>query len=534
MPTRRKSVKPKTTAKPKAAKAPARVSSKSMFKRVLIANRGEIAVRVIRACRDLGLESVAVYSEADRSALHVREADHAVLVGPAPAAESYLRIDHILDAAKRTGADAIHPGYGFFSENAGFARAVEKAGIVWIGPPPEAIERMGDKVEARKLMAKAGVPVVPGSPDTLETEEEVRAIAKKIGFPIMIKAAAGGGGKGLRLVDSDKDLASIVRMVSSEAKASFGDGRFYVEKFVRNPRHIEMQVLADQYGNTVHVFERECSIQRRNQKVVEESPSPFVTPEMRKKMGEVAVKAAKAVNYCSAGTIEFLADADHNFYFLEMNTRIQVEHPVTEMVTGIDLVRTQMEIAAGRPLPFKQSDLAQRGWAIECRIYAEDPEAGFVPAPGKIETLRFPDGPGIRNDAGVYSGSEVPIFYDPMISKLAAWGADRAQAIDRMRRALSECIIAGELTTNLSFHRWIVNHPEFLAGNFDTGFIGREYHPGALAGASSDQARTAAMLLAAIAMQRGAGNGNGQAAAGPTRTNVSAWRTLGRIDMLRR
>jgi len=383
-------------------------------------------------------------------------------------------------------------------------------------------------------MAKAGVPVVPGSPGTLETEEEVRAIARKIGFPIMIKAAAGGGGKGLRLVDSDKDLASIVRMVSSEAKASFGDGRFYVEKFVRNPRHIEMQVLADKQGNTVHVFERECSIQRRNQKVVEESPSPFVTPEMRKKMGEVAVKAAKAVNYCSAGTIEFLADIDHNFYFLEMNTRIQVEHPVTEMVTGIDLVRTQMEIAAGRPLPFKQSDIEQRGWAVECRIYAEDPEAGFVPAPGKIETMRVPDGPGIRNDTGVYAGSEVPIFYDPMISKLVAWGADRGEAIDRMRRALGEYVIAGELTTNLGFHRWIVNHPEFLAGNFDTGFIGREYHPGNLAAGNSDQARIAAMLLAAIATQRNATNGSAQAAAGPTRANTSAWRTLGRIDMLRR
>src|SRR5208282_1048456 len=503
-----------------------------MFKRVLIANRGEIAVRVIRACRDLGIESVAVYSEADRAALHVREADYAVLVGPAPAAESYLKTDRILDAAKRTGADAIHPGYGVFSENAGFARAVEKAGIVWIGPPPDAIERMGDKVEGRKLMAAAGVPVVPGSPGTLESEEQVREIAQKMGFPIMIKAAAGGGGKGLRLVESDKDLASIMRIVSSEAKASFGDGRFYVEKFVRNPRHIEMQVLADKQGNTVHVFERECSIQRRNQKVVEESPSPFVTPEMRQKMGEVAVHAAKAVNYFSAGTIEFLADADHNFYFLEMNTRIQVEHPVTEMVTGIDLVRTQIEIAAGKPLPFKQSEIAQRGWAIECRIYAEDPVNGFVPAPGKIETLRFPDGPGIRNDAGVYPGIEVPTFYDPMISKLAAWGSDRAQAIDRMRRALSEFVISGELTTNLSFHRWIVTHPQFLAGNFDTGFIGREYHPGT-AGADPDDARTAAMLLAAVAMQRNANHANGAGPA-PARDRGSAWRSLARIDMLRR
>jgi acetyl-CoA carboxylase biotin carboxylase subunit len=505
-----------------------------MFKRVLIANRGEIAVRIIRACRDLGLESVAIYSEPDRAALHVREADQAVLVGPAPAAESYLKIDRILDAAQRTGADAIHPGYGFFSENARFARAVEKAGIVWIGPPPEAIEKMGDKVEARKLMAAAGVPVVPGSPETLETEAEVRAIAKKIGFPIMIKAAAGGGGKGMRLVEGDHDLASVVRTVSSEAKSSFGDGRFYVEKFVANPRHIEMQVLADQKGNTVHVFERECSIQRRNQKVVEESPSPFVTPAMRTRMGEVAVQAAKAVNYRSAGTIEFLADADRNFYFLEMNTRIQVEHPVTEMVTGIDLVRTQMEIAAGKPLPFKQSEITQRGWAIECRIYAEDPAAGFVPAPGKIETLRFPDGPGIRNDAGVYAGAEVPIFYDPMISKLAAWGADRAQAIDRMRRALGEFVITGELTTNLAFHRWIVNHPQFLAGNFDTSFISREYHPDADAAPDADSARIAAMLLAAVALQRNTNHAQGPVAAGPGRDRGSAWRTFGRLDMLRR
>jgi acetyl-CoA carboxylase biotin carboxylase subunit len=505
-----------------------------MFKRVLIANRGEIAVRIIRACRDLGLESVAVYSEPDRAALHVREADQAVAVGPAPAAESYLKIDRILDAARRTGAEAIHPGYGFFSENAGFARAVEKAGIVWIGPPPQAIEKMGDKVEARKLMAAAGVPVVPGSPGTLETEAEVRAIAKKIGFPIMIKAAAGGGGKGMRLVEGDRDLASVVRTVSSEAKSSFGDGRFYVEKFVRNPRHIEMQVLADHQGNTVHVFERECSIQRRNQKVVEESPSPFVTPAMRSRMGEVAVQATTAVNYRSAGTIEFLADADRNFYFLEMNTRIQVEHPVTEMVTGIDLVRTQMEIAAGKPLPFKQSEITQRGWAIECRIYAEDPVAGFVPAPGKIETLRFPDGPGIRNDAGVYAGAEVPIFYDPMISKLAAWGADRAQAIDRMRRALGEFVIAGELTTNLAFHRWIVNHPQFLAGNFDTSFIGREYHPAVGAAQDADSARTAAMLLAAVALQRNTNHAQGPATAGAGRERGSAWRTFGRLDMLRR
>ncbi|MBF6561188.1 MAG: acetyl-CoA carboxylase biotin carboxylase subunit [Candidatus Binataceae bacterium] len=506
-----------------------------MFKRILIANRGEIAVRVIRACRDLGVESVAVYSEADRAALHVREADFAVAVGPPPARESYLQTDRIIAAARATGADAIHPGYGFFSENAGFARAVAEAGLVFIGPPPAAIEKMGDKVEARKLMAAAGVPVVPGSPGTLEGEDAVRAVAKKIGFPIMLKAAAGGGGKGMRLVEHDKDLASAVRTVGSEAQSSFGDGRFYVEKFVTRPRHIEVQVFADQMGETVHLFERECSIQRRHQKVVEESPSPFITPEMRRAMGEVAVKAARAVNYVGAGTIEFLADADRNFYFLEMNTRIQVEHPVTEMVTGIDLVKAQIEVAAGMPLPFRQSDLAQRGWAIECRLYAEDPAAGFVPAPGRIDTLRMPEGPGIRVDAGVYEGAEVSLYYDPMIAKLAAWGRDRGEAIARMRRALGELVIAGELTTNLQFHRWIMDQPRFIAGDFDTNFIAQEYHPAALA-APADAERVAAILAAAFIAQRthnhapAASPQAGATAAAP----ASAWKTLGRLEMLRR
>jgi acetyl-CoA carboxylase, biotin carboxylase subunit len=508
-----------------------------MFKRILIANRGEIAVRVIRACRDLGIESVAVFSDVDRAALHVREADQAVLVGPAPAAQSYLNTEAILDAAKKTGAEAIHPGYGFFSERAAFARAVEDAGLTWIGPPPDAIERMGDKVAARKLMAAAGVPITPGSPGTLETEEEVREIANKIGFPIMIKAAAGGGGKGMRLVESDQDLGSIVRTVGSEAKSSFGDGRFYVEKYLKRPRHIEVQVMGDKHGNTVHVFERECSIQRRNQKVIEESPSPFITPEMRTNMGEVAVRAAKAVNYTSAGTIEFLADADRNFYFMEMNTRIQVEHPVTELVTGIDLVRTQIEVAAGAKLPFKQEDLAQRGWAIECRIYAEDPAAGFAPAPGKIETIRFPSGPGVRNDAGIYAGAEVPIFYDPMISKLATWGATRSEAIDRMRRALAEFAIAGELRTNLDFHRWMMTQPRFLKGDFDTNFISQEWHPEQNGAVHADKAHLAAIFLAAIAGHQSSNH----AAPSATQTSASAssgmrpssWRMLGRLDQLR-
>ncbi len=502
-----------------------------MFKRILIANRGEIAVRVIRACRDLGIESVAVFSEADRAALHVREADYAVPVGPPPAAQSYLKIDHILDAAKRTGADAIHPGYGFFSENAGFARAVEAAGIVFIGPPATAIERMGDKVEARKLMAAAGVPVVPGSPDTLDGEAAARAVASKIGFPIMLKAAAGGGGKGMRLVEDEKDLASAVRTVASEAKSSFGDGRFYIEKFVSHPRHIEVQVFADKQGNTVHLFERECSIQRRNQKVVEESPSPFITPAMRAAMGDVAVKAARAVNYVGAGTIEFLADAERNFYFLEMNTRIQVEHPVTEMVTGVDLVKLQIEVAAGAALPFKQQDLAQHGWAVECRVYAEDSAAGFAPAPGRIETMILPNGPGVRVDTGVYAGAEVSVFYDPMIAKLVTWGRDRAEAIARMRRALSEFTIAGELSTNLDFHRWLTTHPRFLAGDFDTNFIAQEYRP-ATAAQPEDPARLAAILAAAFVAQRD-GNNTTTAAASGQRPAASPWKLLGRSFILR-
>ncbi len=508
-----------------------------MFKRILIANRGEIAVRVIRACRDLGVESVAVFSEADRTALHVREADYAVAVGPAPARESYLNIERILDAARATGAEAIHPGYGFFSENAGFARAIAAAGLTFIGPPPEAIEKMGDKVEARKLMAAAGVPVTPGSPDTLETAEQVRAIAKKIGFPIMLKAAAGGGGKGMRLVEHDKDLGAAVRTVASEAKSSFGDGRFYVEKYLNRPRHIEVQVFADQHGETVHLFERECSIQRRHQKVVEESPSPFITAAMRREMGEVAVRAARAVGYVGAGTIEFLADADRNFYFLEMNTRIQVEHPVTELVTGIDLVKAQIEVATGMPLAFRQSDLAQRGWALECRIYAEDPAAGFAPAPGRIETLRLPDGPGVRVDAGVYQGAEVSLYYDPMIAKLATWGRDRNEAIGRMRRALGEFVVAGTLTTNLEFHRWIVEHPRFIAGDFDTNFINQEYRPEAVA-QGGDEAHLAAVLTAAVMAYRNGQNGAAAAAQAPAATAPSAavtpWKMLGRLDLLRR
>jgi acetyl-CoA carboxylase biotin carboxylase subunit len=502
-----------------------------MFKRILIANRGEIAVRVIRACRELGIQTVAVYSDADKAALHVREADYAVAVGPPPARESYLNIPRIIEAARQTGAEAIHPGYGFFSENAGFAQAVTDAGIVFIGPRPDAIHRMGDKVEARKLMASAGVPVVPGSPGTLETEAEVRALVEKIGFPIMIKAAAGGGGKGMRMVEQEKDLTSAVRSVASEAQSSFGDGRFYVEKYLSSPHHIEIQVLADGHGNVVHLFERECSVQRRNQKVVEESPSPFVTPKLRKAMGEVAVRAAQAVDYLSAGTIEFLVDGDRNFYFMEMNTRIQVEHPITELVTGVDLVKAQIEIAAGGRVPFKQSDLRQNGWAVECRVYAEDPEHGFVPAPGRIDTLRLPEGPGVRNDCGVYEGSEVSSFYDPMISKLVTWGRDRPEAIGRMRRALGEYMISGSLITNLNFHRWLMDNPRWNAGEYDTRFIGQEYHPAA-ASAQADAEVVAGLLAAAFAVSRN--NHRQTSAAARSENRLSAWKTVGRMESLRR
>jgi acetyl-CoA carboxylase biotin carboxylase subunit len=503
-----------------------------MFKRILIANRGEIAVRVIRACRELGVESVAVFSDADRAALHVREADFAANVGAPPVSESYLNTERIIDAANRTGAEAVHPGYGFFSENADFARAVEAAGLTFIGPPASAIEQMGDKVAARKLMTAAGVPVVPGSPGTLETEDEVRAVANVIGYPIMLKAAAGGGGKGVRMVENDHDLMSLVRRVVNEAKSSFGDSRFYVEKFVTQPRHIEVQIFADHYGNTVHLFERECSIQRRHQKVAEESPSPFVTEGMRAFMGEVAVRAARAVGYIGAGTIEFLADADRNFYFLEMNTRIQVEHPVTELVTGVDLVKLQIRVAAGEALPFSQEQLQQRGWALECRVYAEDAAAGFAPAPGKIVTMQLPDGPGIRIDAGVYAGAEVPIFYDPMICKLVAWGHDRDEAMVRMRRALDEFRITGDLVTNLDFHRWLVRHPLFLSGQFDTGFISQEYR-GQAAAPEQDPAHLAAILTAAFLASRQNDHRNASALSTPTNVG-SAWKALGRMDMLRR
>ncbi|HET8644606.1 MAG TPA: biotin carboxylase N-terminal domain-containing protein, partial [Vicinamibacteria bacterium] len=406
------------------------------FTKVLIANRGEIAVRVVRACRDLGLRSVAIYSEADRAALHVALADEAYPVGAAPARESYLRVEAVLEAARRSGAEAVHPGYGFLAENAEFARACEEAGLVFVGPPSPTIAALGEKTAARRLAVEAGVPVVPGTLEPVSGPEQARAEALRLGLPVMLKAAAGGGGKGLRLVARAEDLAGACERAASEALSAFGDGSLYVEKALERPRHVEVQVLADGHGNVVHLFERECSVQRRHQKVLEETPSPALTPEVRLRMGELAVALARRAGYRNAGTFEFLVDAGGEPYFLEANTRLQVEHPITEMVVGVDLVQLQLRIAQGERLPFAQGDLAQRGHAIECRVYAEDPDQGFLPSPGRIVGLRAPSGPGIRDDTGIYEGWEVPVHYDPLLSKLIAYGADRAQALARLRRAL--------------------------------------------------------------------------------------------------
>ncbi len=443
-----------------------------MFKKILIANRGEIAVRIIRACREMGIATVAVYSDVDRAALHVRKSDEAYPIGPAPAAESYLRMDKILDVAKRSGAEAIHPGYGFLSENAKFAQACADAGVKFIGPTPHSMKLMGSKTSARQQMEKAGVPFVPGTSRGLASPEEGEQVAERIGYPVMLKAAAGGGGKGMRLVHTRQELRSALESAQSEALRSFGDSEVYIEKAIINPRHIEMQVLADEHGNTVWLGERECSIQRRHQKVLEEAPSPIVDPDMRRRMGEVAVKVAQAANYTNAGTVEFLVDQQKNFYFLEMNTRLQVEHPVTELTTGLDLVHLQIQIASGEKLPFVQSDVLIRGHAIECRIYAEDPDNNYFPSPGKITVLLQPSGPGIRRDSGMYEGWNVPMDYDPLLAKLIGYATDRRQAIMRLERALYEYFVAG-IKTNISLFLRILGDADFQAGKLDTGYLDR-------------------------------------------------------------
>jgi acetyl-CoA carboxylase biotin carboxylase subunit len=444
------------------------------FRRVLVANRGEIACRVIRGCHERGIEAVAVFSDADRDALHVRLADAAYGIGPPASRESYLRVDKLLDVAARAACDAVHPGYGFLSENAGFAQAVLDAGLVWIGPPPTAISGMGSKTAARQRMAAAGVPVVPGTLEPLADLAEAAKVARDIGFPVMLKAAAGGGGKGMRRVDRAEDLENALVATQSEAAKSFGDASVYVEKLIVGPRHVEIQVLADGHGNVVHLFERDCSIQRRNQKVVEETPCPVLPAATRAAMGEVACRAAAAVGYVNAGTCEFLLGADGAFHFLEMNTRLQVEHPITEMVTGMDLVQAQLRVAAGEKLWFTQGDLRQRGHAIECRIYAEDARENFRPAPGPLRGYREPSGPFVRVDSGVVEGMEVPVHYDPMIAKLVVWGEDRAEAIARSRRALLDYRIVGT-PTSIPFFLALFEDPQFLAGRYDTGFITSEW-----------------------------------------------------------
>ncbi len=444
-----------------------------MFQKVLIANRGEIAVRIIRTCRELGMGVVSVYSEADSESLHVRLADEAVCIGPPPSNQSYLNIEAIIGAAKATQAEAIHPGYGFLAENSHFARAVLNAGLIFVGPSPEAMEVMGSKTSARRAAVEAEVAIVPGTVEPLKSFAETKTTAHKFGYPVMLKAAAGGGGKGMRLVHSDDDLLSAFETSMAEAASAFGDSSVYLEKAVERPRHIEIQIFADSHGNVVHLGERECSIQRRHQKVIEECPSPINDSTLRQQMGAAAVKIARAVKYVGAGTVEFLlADATREFYFLEMNTRLQVEHPVTELVTGFDLVREQFRVAAGERLSFTQEDVEWTGHAIECRVYAEDPQNNFFPSPGTISYLREPSGPGVRLDSGVQLLSEVSIHYDSMIAKLAVWGRTRREAIDRLKRALNEYQVAG-ITTTLPFFREVVDDEEFKSGHLDTGFIGR-------------------------------------------------------------
>jgi len=502
-----------------------------MFRKVLIANRGEIAIRVLRACREMGIAAVAVYSEADRASLHVRLAEEAYPIGPAPSRESYLRIDKLMDVAHRAGCDALHPGYGFLAENPALARACAENKITFIGPSPGAMEKLGSKTAARHIARSAGVPMVPGTLEPLADTAQAAAFAREAGYPILLKAVAGGGGKGMRRVESDAELPSAWRDASSEALNAFGDGRLYIEKYLDRPRHIEIQVLGDHHGSILHLGERECSVQRRHQKVIEESPSPVVDSALRQAMGEAAVRLARAGGYTNAGTLEFLVDAHRNFFFLEVNTRLQVEHPVTEMVTGLDLVKLQLRVAAGEPLPLQQQDVALRGHAIECRVYAEDPDNNFFPSPGKILSRRVPAGPGIRLDDGVYPGWVVPNDYDPLLGKLIAWGVDRAEAIARLRRALEEYSVGG-IKTNVSLFRRLLVDPEYVRGEIYTRWLDDWL---ARAAASSTPAQlpesleTAAVLAAAL-FHLSANGANSSVAAGsaPAGASGSPWKQEGR------
>jgi len=491
------------------------------IRRVLVANRGEIAVRVIRTLRDLGLTSIAVYSEPDRGALHVLLADEAYPLGPGPSSESYLHLERVLEAAKRARADAVHPGYGFFAENAEFARACEQAGLTFIGPAPRTIEALGDKLAARAAAAKAGVPLIPGLAEPLASLAEARTAARELGFPVLLKAAAGGGGKGMRALASEAELESAWALTRGEALQSFGDDRMYLEKRILRPRHVEAQILADAHGRVVCLGERECSIQRRHQKLFEETPSPAFTPAMREKFAEAACRLAKQVGYLNAGTVEFILDPSGAFYFLEVNTRLQVEHPVTEMVTGLDLVAEQIRIAEGRPLSFGDTPPAPRGWAMEARVIAEDPLLNFLPGAGRIDRVRFPQGPGVRNDAGIYRGYEIPVYYDSLLAKLVTWGQDREQARARMARALHEFVLEG-VHHNLAFHRWLVAHPEFAAGRLSTGFVEEHFRPPALE--PDGDATEVALLAAALHAREERLRVSLPPADGPGRSARSSWR----------
>lgn len=499
-----------------------------MFRKVLIANRGEIAVRVIRAARELGLTTVAVYSECDRAALHVRMADEAYHLGPSPSRESYLAIDKILRIADLAGVDAVHPGYGFLAENAEFARRCQEVGICFVGPSARSMEMMGEKIAARKTAAGVGVPVVPGTEKPVRDVQEARVAALQIGFPLLIKAAAGGGGKGMRLVESLQDLASALRDAQSEALAAFGDSDVYIEKYLERPRHIEFQILADRFGSVIHLGERECSIQRRHQKVIEECPSPLMTNDLRQQMGQAAVRIAQSCEYQNAGTIEFLVDAPRNFYFLEMNTRLQVEHPVTELVAGIDLVKEQFKIAWGDRLELCQEDVRWRGAALECRICAEDPENQFFPSPGRISFLRTPAGPGVRDDSGIYDGWTVPVFYDSLLSKLIAFGNDRDEAIARMRRALPEYQVLG-IKTNLHFLESILTHEKFIAGELSTDFIGRYFQPNPIHAGQPNPLQEIAAIAASL--HKGI---NGNEDNSPAGDPESPWKLSGRLEAMRK
>jgi acetyl-CoA carboxylase, biotin carboxylase subunit len=505
-----------------------------MFSRILIANRGEIAVRLVRACREMDIISIAVYSDADRTSLHVRLADEAYPIGPAPSRESYLRIDKLMDLARRAGCDAVHPGYGFLAENPSFAQACAENNITFIGPSPAAMEHLGSKTAARQLAARAGVAMVPGVQEPIEQLEDAERAARELGYPVLLKAVAGGGGKGMRLVAGEAELPAAWRDASSEALHAFGDARVYLERYLERPRHIEIQIFGDVHGQVVHLGERECSVQRRHQKVIEESPSPFMTPELRRAMGEAAVRLAREAGYTNAGTVEFLVDAARNFYFLEVNTRLQVEHPVTEMVTGLDLVKLQIRIAAGEALPFAQEDVALRGHAIECRLYAEDPDNNFYPSPGTILSLHTPLGPGVRLDDGVYEGFTVPTDYDPLLGKLIAWGRDRAEAIARLRRALAEYAITG-IKTNAELFRNILRDPEFVRGELFTRWLderlpnlradGRDTH-------GRDPVAEDAAILAAL-LHHLASNGGPHADA-TSHQAESLWKREARLEQIDR